>query len=178
MAQITLITGGVRCGKSSWALQQANLHDSSNKIFIATAEAFDNEMQIRIEKHQNERGEDWQTIEEPLNLTRVLGSLVSDSVAVLDCLTVWLGSVMYRLGTDALEKESEGLQAALIDYQANRSGSLYIVTNEVGWGIVPADQSTRAFRDAAGILNQRIAAVSDRVVLMISGIPQLIKDTQ
>ncbi len=171
MAKITLITGGAKSGKSSRALEICAKYD--RKAFIATAEYIDGEMTDRIEKHQAERGPEWTTIEEPLNLPQALNKAAGNhEVALVDCLAVWLGNLMHhKMDGEKIEDAIDGL----ISYLKEQPTHLVFVTNEVGWGIVPADFETRQYRDLLGILNQRIAKVADRVELVICGITTILK---
>ena len=171
MKETVLVTGGARSGKSSYVLELAAPY--SRKAFIATAEAFDDEMQDRIVKHQAERGRDFVTVEEPVDLADALRSLPDDiDVAVVDCLTVWLGNLMYHRKVEHVDApEITDLLAVL----ENPPCSVLLVTNEVGMGIVPDNALARAYRDLAGSLNQRVAAVVDRVVFMACGCPLQMK---
>jgi adenosylcobinamide kinase/adenosylcobinamide-phosphate guanylyltransferase len=173
--RIILITGGARSGKSSFALKEAS-GIAGKKAFIATAEALDVEMKERIESHKRQRGKDWDTFEEPLRISEAIRGLGGKyRVIVLDCLTLWVSNLM--LAKLDFDSESENLISAL---KGSGPGSrhralLYIISNEVGMGIVPVDEMTRRFRDLSGILNQKVAEVSDEVYLVTSGIPVKIK---
>jgi adenosylcobinamide kinase / adenosylcobinamide-phosphate guanylyltransferase len=173
MGRIVLVTGGARSGKSSFALEEALRH-SGKRVFIATALALDDEMKDRIRKHQAERGEDFATIEEPLDLTSRLDSLGEDvEVVVVDCLTVWLGNLFHKWGNNEegvkrqIERFCEVLPAINIQ--------LILVTNEVGFGIVPENELARHYRDMLGFLNHKIAEQADKVYCCICGIPLCIK---
>lgn len=138
--------------------------------YLATAEALDQEMRARIDGHRQRRGAQWQTIEAPLDLAGALARLAAGSQAVLiDCLTLWLSNVL--LAERDIADESERLIGALEEAK----GPVVAVSNEVGLGIVPETPLGRAFRDAQGILNQRVAAAADRVILMTAGIPLTLK---
>ena len=168
--KIVFITGGVRSGKSRFALEEA-LRVPGRKAFIATAEASDDEMRERIKRHKQDRGEGWETCEEPLMIADVLGKMEEQyGVIVIDCLTLWLANVMMS-GLDG-EKETVRLVAAL---KALKKSRVFLVSNEVGMGIVPENELARRFRDIAGRLNQRIAAIADEVYVTFSGIPVKIK---
>ena len=168
---VTLITGGGRSGKSSYALKLAQSY--KNKVFIATAEAFDDEMAERISRHQEERGNTFKTIEEPVLLAEALAGVSPGiQVAVIDCITVWLGNLMHHLKID--EKNCVPVDRFL-KVLASPPCDVVIVTNEVGMGLIPADAMSRAYRDLAGAVNQKIAAVADAVFLVVSGIPFKIK---
>ncbi len=178
MGKVVLITGGVRSGKSAWALQRADESSQNQKVFIATAESFDEEMKERIVNHQKERGKKWRTIEEPHDLAGTLDNLKDGTVAIIDCCTVWLGNIWHQFGdSDAVfEKHTEMfVQALQLWCDSDREGEVIIVSNEVGWGIVPLEKSVRRYRDWAGKLNQRIASIADEVYLCVAGIGVRIK---
>jgi adenosylcobinamide kinase/adenosylcobinamide-phosphate guanylyltransferase len=163
---IILIGGGARSGKSRYALEKARAIEGT-RAFVATAQASDEEMITRIRHHREERGEEFATIEEPIDLPRIIAESKFD-VLVIDCLTLWLSNIMFA------DKPCE--IDALIAASKSAKGTVIFVTNEVGSGIVPTDNAlSREFRDRAGILNQRIAAIAQEVYWMIFGIPQRIK---
>lgn len=173
MNQITLITGGARSGKSSFALDLARKRHS-RRVLIATAVALDEEMKARILRHKTERGDSFHTIEEPLFLAEAIASCAGQSdVVVVDCLTVWLGNLYHHSG----EKDSfvEGHLNHLVSVLGSAPCDLVFVTNEVGWSIVPENPLARAFRDMAGRLNREVAQKSDHVYLLVCGIPLLLK---
>jgi adenosylcobinamide kinase/adenosylcobinamide-phosphate guanylyltransferase len=186
---ITFIIGGARSGKSAFALKEAMMVEG-RKAYIATAEALDEEMRERIEKHKAERGSDWETREVPLKISEVLLSMKDTyGVVLLDCLTIWLSNILIRTQsteprTQTIEKgtENKETQRAEEDIQeliAVLKGSglcaLYIVSNEVGSGIVPENKLARRFRDLAGTLNRKVAEIADEVYLVTAGIPVKIK---
>jgi adenosylcobinamide kinase/adenosylcobinamide-phosphate guanylyltransferase len=168
---ITLVTGGSRSGKSSHALELAEQY--KHKVFIATAQAMDDEMRSRIQKHREERGESFRTIEEPLDIADAVSSVTdTDGVIVLDCLTVWLGNLLYHLQTEEERKKTiDGFLKVLESPPCD----IIIVTNEVGMGIVPENELSRDFRDQAGFLNQQVAKLADTVAFIVSGIPMTLK---
>jgi adenosylcobinamide kinase/adenosylcobinamide-phosphate guanylyltransferase len=173
MNQHTLIIGGAKSGKSSHALQLAE-EMSPRRVFIATAEARDQEMTLRIARHQAERGPTWRTVEEPLDLVGALNGVDDPAaVVVVDCLTLWLGNLLTRaeLDAEAVQKHCEDLAAAL----PKISSRVILVSNEVGLGIVPDNALARSFRDLAGNLNQNLARVCQRVILITAGIPLMLK---
>jgi len=174
MNTITLITGGVKSGKSSYALSMANTY--LKKAFIATAEAFDNEMKHRIARHKSERDQSFFLIEEPCNLGVALHRIpVGTDVAVIDCLTVWIGNVMHKNSGHAdLFSEID----SFFNVIKNPPCSLIVITNEVGMGIVPENELSRAYRDRIGMVNQKIASIAHNVIFMVCGIPLMIKNTQ
>lgn len=169
-----LILGGAKSGKSSFALNVCNSLDRE-RIFLATAQAFDQEMEERIRRHQAERGSGWRTIEEPINVAETIGSLDSeDTVILLDCLTLWLNNLYMEYGEDpeAIDETIEKLARQLADIR----GAVVVVSNEVGMGIVPDNQLSRTYRDTAGSMNQRIASLAGKVVAVIAGLPIVLKD--
>ena len=166
MAEVILVTGGARSGKSAAALELAE--GFTPKVFIATAEAFDDEMRDRIARHRAERGSEWRTIEAPLNLAGAVASVTdSEAVAVVDCLTVWLGNLLHHEASTT--EDAPACTALLEALRLSSLARIVLVTNEVGMGIVPAHPLGRRFRDIAGRLNQRVAAVADRVILAVCG---------
>ncbi|AQQ09882.1 Adenosylcobinamide kinase [Sedimentisphaera cyanobacteriorum] len=171
MNQIIFVTGGARSGKSSFALDCASKY--KNRVFIATAKAIDKEMSDRIQAHKNQRGSDYKTIEKPVNLSQAISDLENNvEIAVIDCLTVWLGNLFYKI------KELHLIQNYIDEFASSIRKcpcKLVIVSNEVGMGIVPGNELTRQFRDQAGNLNKKIAQIADTVVLMVSGISVAIK---
>jgi adenosylcobinamide kinase/adenosylcobinamide-phosphate guanylyltransferase len=171
MAPLTLVLGGARSGKSRYA---ENLIAALQPpwAFVATAEAGDAEMAGRIALHQSRRCDNWQTVEAPHELTNALTAVAVDRPVLVDCLTLWLSNRM--LARADLEVEIPRLEAAL----SGRRAPVVLVSNEVGLGIVPDNELARGFRDLQGRLNQRMAARADRVVLMVAGLPVVVKDTK
>jgi adenosylcobinamide kinase/adenosylcobinamide-phosphate guanylyltransferase len=137
---------------------------------VATAEAGDVEMVERIAVHRLRRGADWHTVEAPHHLPSALAGVATDAPVLVDCLTLWLSNRM--LAEVDLESEIAHLEAALSGLPA----PVVVVSNEVGFGIVPDNELARRFRDLQGRLNQRMAARADRVVLMVAGLPIVVKD--
>ena len=171
MKKITFITGGARSGKSSFALKQAS-RIAGKKAYIATAEALDEEMRKRIEDHRKQRGKEWDTFEEPLMVAEVIKKIGDQyNAVVLDCLTLWLSNIMHA--NLSIEAEIERLISSLLSHQT----SIFIVSNEVGMGIVPENEMARKFRDMAGLLNQKVTGAADEVYIVIAGIPLRIKGT-
>lgn len=167
---IILIGGGSRSGKSTYALARAR--EIGKRLgFVATAEAHDDEMRQRIARHREDRPSDFVTIEEPLNLVDALIDCEGrfDTV-VVDCLTLWLSNLMLAESTDLEEAFTQ-----LIHTSGKLSLSIFFVTNEVGCGIVPDTELGRQFRDAAGRLNQLVAAAAAEVHWTVFGIPVRIK---
>jgi adenosylcobinamide kinase/adenosylcobinamide-phosphate guanylyltransferase len=172
MGSITLLTGGARSGKSSFALELAK-KCSGKRIFVATAIAFDEEMEKRIKKHKMEREKYFTTIEEPYDLKSALLKIEKADMVIVDCLTVWLGNLFYKHGSDydAVEKEVR----LFVDALGRFAFDVVMVTNEVGSGIVPDNPLGRTFRDVAGILNQSIGKRADVIYLCCRGVPLQIK---
>ena len=170
--KLILITGGARSGKSRHALDMAASY--RDRAFLATAEPVDEEMRERIARHRRERGEGFLTVEAPIDLADALRSLPANvEVAVIDCLTVWLGNLMHRRGTGADRTIPE--IEAFLEVLGEPPCDLIVVSNEVGMGIVPDNALARGFRDLAGGLNQDFARIADRLVLVISGTPITVK---
>jgi len=167
---LTLVLGGARSGKSLYAEGLASA--TGDAVYLATAEARDDEMALRIGHHQARRGTHWRTIEEPREIAGVLMRESAPGCAVLiDCLTLWLSNLM-------LAKRDIGLDTEiLLTALANLPGPVVLVSNEVGMGLVPETKLGRAFRDAQGTLNRRIAEAADRVVFVAAGLPLILKDT-
>lgn len=172
---VVLVTGGARSGKSAFAEKYAALR-ADRGTYVATAQALDDGMRERIALHRSQRertGFRWETLEEPNDLAGALDRLKAEPVVLVDCLTLWLTNVLLEREEDeAAARERtmrriDELQAALAGYP----GNVILVTNEVGDGIVPEYPLGRLYRDLAGIMNQRIAAVSEEVFLVTAGIP-------
>jgi adenosylcobinamide kinase/adenosylcobinamide-phosphate guanylyltransferase len=170
--EVLLVTGGCRSGKSRYAQKWAE-ERASERLFLATARVTDEEMAERIRKHQEMRGKGWITVEEPTGVARAIRKHgASVQVILIDCVTIWLSNLLLEgLSDPEILERVEALKAVL-----NRSSaSVAMVTNEVGWGIVPDHPLGRRFRDLAGTVNQRLAAVADKVVLMAAGLPITLK---
>ncbi len=171
MPEVIYVTGGARSGKSSYALRLAEPYQ--HRVFLATAEAFDGEMQRRIDKHKEERQDRFTTVEEPLYLDKALRVLPEGTEVVLvDCLTVWLGNMMHYLGAESAINERID---ALLDVLSAPPCDIIFVSNEVGMGIVPENAMARAFRDLAGTLNSRVAECASQAYLLCSGLPLVLK---
>jgi adenosylcobinamide kinase / adenosylcobinamide-phosphate guanylyltransferase len=172
MNHITLITGGARSGKSDYALQIAK--GFAQKAFIATAEPFDEEMKDRINRHKRDRDASFRLIEEPIELADAIRSLPGHiDIALIDCLTIWIGNCLHK---QAMEKTEFVGSATLLEALKNAPCDLIIVTNEVGLGIIPDNGLSRKYRDIIGTLNRQIAAMAQKVIFMVSGIPMVIKE--
>ncbi|SPH23769.1 Bifunctional adenosylcobalamin biosynthesis protein CobP [Defluviimonas aquaemixtae] len=168
MSKTILITGGARSGKSGIAETMA-LSLAPRAVYIATAEAHDAEMEARIAAHQARRGAEWDTHAEPLDLTGALAATDGRGPRLIDCLTLWLSNLLHA------RRNWQAAGAEFVTALAAQRDPVVIVTNEVGCGIVPDNALAREFRDAAGLLNQKIAAVSDEVHLVVSGLPLKVK---
>jgi adenosylcobinamide kinase/adenosylcobinamide-phosphate guanylyltransferase len=161
--QITFVLGGARSGKSRHAEWLVEAHPPPWR-YIATAQAFDDEMVARIATHRGRRSALWQTVEAPMALAAALDT---DAPVLVDCLTLWVTNLLLA----EQEPDWPGLLAAL----DARSSPTVLVSNEVGLGIVPDNALARRFRDLAGVLHAQVAARADRVVLMVAGIPMVVK---
>lgn len=178
-SHITLILGGARSGKSSHAQHLAE-ESGKSVTFLATAQALDEEMSGRIQKHRRERPASWETLELPHDLAAHIPQIKAD-VVVLDCVTLLVSNLLMFFVRDdladeapfmlAVQKEIEGLISAIHD----RDQDWLIVSNEVGLGLVPPYQMGRVYRDALGWANQRLAREADHVLLMVAGIPMVVK---
>lgn len=164
---LSLVTGGARSGKSRLAEDLAR-RAALPRRYIATAQAFDAEMAERIARHRQDRGEDWDTIEAPLDLGPALAA-GAGHVTLVDCATLWLTN--HLLAGHDLAAQAAALTAAL----RAAPGPVIVVTNEVGWGIVPDNALSRRFRDEQGRLNQGLAQAADLVVAVIAGLPLVLK---
>ncbi len=167
MASTTLILGGARSGKSTFAEKLAD--STAQPIYIATAQPDDAEMADRIRHHQERRSSHWQTWEIPLSIAEAIARIDSPATVVVDCLTLWVSNLM-QAGRD-VASESQTLVEAL----ASSPCSVILVSNEVGSGIVPVNALARAFRDHMGYLHQLLAAQADHVYLIVAGIPLTVK---
>jgi adenosylcobinamide kinase/adenosylcobinamide-phosphate guanylyltransferase len=168
---VTLVLGGVRSGKSRHAEDIAKRRRLAC-VYLATAEARDDEMTARVAQHRARRGSVWTTIEEPLELAVAIArESRTDRVVLVDCLTLWLSNLMHAARDIDLARSE--LAASL----ARAAGPVILVANEIGLGIVPDNALARAFRDHAGHLNQTIAALARRVVFVAAGLPLVLKDS-
>jgi adenosylcobinamide kinase/adenosylcobinamide-phosphate guanylyltransferase len=167
--KIIFILGGARSGKSRFALEVAS-GIPGKKAYIATALALDSEMEQRIARHKAERSAEWQSFEEPVSLGDLIARIhETHEVLLIDCLTLWITNLM--LGNDNVDKRAEVLIGALSSCRS----TTFIVSNEVGLGIVPDNKLAREFRDIAGTLNQQIAAMADEVYFLAAGLPLRMK---
>ena len=165
---LTFVLGGARSGKSSHAEALIASHPAP-WTYIATAQAFDEEMEERIADHRARRSVNWRTVDAPLDLAETLALMPPGAPVLVDCLTLWLSNLILSDGDVAAE--TRRLAAML----AAPRGPWVVVANEVGLGIVPENALARRFRDEAGRLHQRVAAAADNVVFMVAGMPLVVK---
>lgn len=175
----TLVLGGARSGKSAWA-ERLVAESGRVALYIATAEAGDDEMGERIRHHRARRGAGWRTVEEPLDLVQVLraeadpplppgAEEVGHAAILVDCLTLWLSNLLFA------ERDLDRETAALCDALAERPSGIVLVSNEIGMGLVPETALGRRFRDAQGRLNQAVAAAVPQVIFVAAGLPLRLK---
>jgi adenosylcobinamide kinase/adenosylcobinamide-phosphate guanylyltransferase len=169
---LVLITGGARSGKSAFAQRLAESR-GGEVLFVATAEALDDEMAERIARHRADRPAHWRTLEAPRGLAGALAAAPPAPIVLLDCVTLWVTNLLLAEGA-AWDSAVAELDALLAWRRASRA-ELIAVTNEVGLGIVPADLLSRTYRDWLGAFNQRLAAEAGSVYLCVAGIPLEIK---
>ncbi len=162
--RVALILGGARSGKTARALA---LCAEPPHTYLATAQALDGEMETRIAAHRAERGPSWGVIEEPLDIAAALRGV--EGTVLVDCLTLWLSNLMHH------ERDVEAETTRLIAALADTSNRVVLVSNEIGLGLVPMEKLSRDFRDAQGLLNQRIAAAADHVEFVVAGLPMVMK---
>ena len=168
----TLVLGGARSGKSAFAQGSAEAkaaETGGRLVMIATAQAFDAEMAERIARHREDRGAAWMTVEAPMDIAAALDGLGADDVVVVDCLTLWLSNLMLD------ERDAAAAAAALVATVGRFKGTLWLVSNEVGFGIVPDNALARRFRDEAGRLHQALAQAADAVTLVVAGLTLRLK---
>lgn len=173
LKNLSIILGGARSGKSGFA-ERLIAADGRARAYVATAQAFDAEMKLRIADHRADRGQDWETIEEPLALVGAMQGLEQrgfNGIILIDCLTLWLSNLLLA------EQDLEENTSALLRYLAGATCPVVCVSNEVGMGLVPDNKLGRRFRDAQGRLNQQIAAQADLAVFVAAGLPLVLKGT-
>ncbi len=170
----TLIIGGIKSGKSSYALSLGNSLNISHKIFVATSQPFDDEMKEKIRRHQKERGKTWLTVECPLELPDIINKYKDnyDQVILVDCLTMWINNMLYEKWSETKIMSYFDKTIALIK-EAN--SHFIVVSNDVGSSILPADKISREFTNYLGILNQKCAKDFSRVIFMLAGCPVIVK---
>jgi adenosylcobinamide kinase/adenosylcobinamide-phosphate guanylyltransferase len=165
---VILITGGARSGKSKRAESRARAYPGQ-PVYVATAEALDAEMEARIATHRARRGTGWIEREVPLDLVEALIATDGDGARLVDCLTLWLSNLMHA------ERDWSREVTELANALPRLKSPVVLVTNEVGLGIVPDNALARAYRDAAGIMNQTLAAAADEVEFVVAGLPMKLK---
>ncbi len=166
---VDFVLGGARSGKTRHALGLAQASGLA-PVYVATATAFDAEMTTRIDRHKAERGPEWSSIEEPLELPCVLSEAARpERILLVDCLTLWLSNLLFA------EREIEAASALLVETLGHLAGPAILVSNEIGLGIVPDNALARAFRDHQGLLNQMVAKAATRVTFVAAGLPLRLK---
>lgn len=179
MSALYLVTGGRRSGKSAYAQRLAE-GLGAPRVYLATCPVLDEEMAARVEAHRVARaGKGWATVEEPVNVAGAIRESAGAAVILVECVTLWVNNLMFEAGrrgepytqTRAMEDVGELIGAA-----RGAAAKVVLVTNEVGWGIVPGDALSRAFADAAGAVNQALAAAADAVTLVACGLPLQLKE--
>jgi adenosylcobinamide kinase/adenosylcobinamide-phosphate guanylyltransferase len=167
---ITLVTGGIKSGKSSFALNLSKCY--IKKLFIATLEAIDNETREKINRHKKERDVGWETIEEPVDIVKILKSNIDNyDLILIDCINIWINNLIYY--NINMSEQIDNLTDFLPMYQNN--AEIIIVTNEVGQSIIPIDKIARYFINCLGITNQKLATIANNIYLLVAGIPIKIK---
>ncbi len=179
MAEIILVTGGARSGKSSYALQRAE-SVSTRRLFVATCPKVDPEMTERVRRHQQERqGRGWETVESEIDLAAIfVNQATGYEVVLIDCLTLWINNLLFiseGQGTDVDDHRIIALCRDWLEAARHFTGTVICVTNEVGLGIVPDNALARKYRDLVGTCNQTIGRLADEVILVTCGIPLKIK---
>ena len=173
--RLTLVLGGVRAGKSTYAQRLAS--GGERVLFVATAEASDEDMQARIQAHRESRPSDWHTLEEPVDLVAAMEPMLHryDTV-LLDCLTLWVSNLLLRdRATDSPRREVLSEVQGLLELYRGGNASWIVVSNEVGLGVVPPTELGRVYADELGRVNQLVAAEADDVYFMAAGLPLELK---
>lgn len=168
-----LVLGGARSGKSSFAESAVLAHAKStgrNPVYLATAEAFNDEMRDRIALHIAQRADQWHTIQEPVDMTSALSAVPENSIVLIDCLTIWLNNLLHY------DMPAEEAIAQLCQQLQTPTCPIVLVSNEIGLGLVPMDQLSRQFRDLSGKMNQHVAKIVDKVTFVAAGLPLIMKD--
>lgn len=175
---LLLITGGARSGKSRFALQLAREREAvigGGVCFIATAEALDREMELRISKHRQERPAHWRTIEETRELDRAILQARDSRLIIVDCLTLFVSNWLMAVGEQRAGDEVSRVAENFLEIVKETEQQIICVSNEVGMGIVPDNSLSREFRDVLGRMNQRFAEAASQVYLLVAGLPIRIK---
>ncbi|SLN49796.1 Bifunctional adenosylcobalamin biosynthesis protein CobP [Ruegeria meonggei] len=165
---LTFVLGGAASGKSAFA-EQVVVSEGKNKIYVATSQVFDDEMEQKVQRHLAQRGADWTTIEAPLDLGPDLARLTPNDICLIDCATMWLTNHMLA------ENDLDQAQSALLQALRSCHAPVVIVSNEVGHGIVPDNALSRRFREAQGRLNIALAAQADLAIQVTAGLPLVLK---
>ncbi|MGC6517026.1 MAG: bifunctional adenosylcobinamide kinase/adenosylcobinamide-phosphate guanylyltransferase [Candidatus Puniceispirillaceae bacterium] len=166
------VIGGARSGKSAFAetlVCDFATQNGARKHYLATAEAFNQEMQDRIDLHIARRGSDWHTIQEPVDIITKLQDLSADDVVLVDCLTIWLNNLIHY------EKDCDSAISSLCDWLISPHCHVILVSNEIGLGLVPMDKLSRHFRDLSGVMNQSVAKATQNVTFVAAGLPLSMK---
>lgn len=166
--KFTFVFGGAASGKSAYA-EQLVVSSGKTKVYLATSQVFDAEMQAKIERHLLQRGSGWRTVEAPLELADTLSELTADDICLIDCATMWLSNHLLA------ENDLIAAQDRLLKAIANTQATVVVVSNEVGHGIVPDNALARQFREAQGRLNIVLAAQADLVISVTVGLPHVLK---
>ena len=181
MGRLILVTGGARSGKSTYALERAE-EISTDRSFLATCPVMDGEMRQRIEKHRREReGRGWRCCEEEISIAARIAEIATEGVILVDCLTLWINNLLFaaeQAGEVFAETEIRSDVDRLLRAVGTYPGTVILVTNEVGMGIVPENALARHYRDLVGTCNRLIAAAADEVVLVSCGLPLFLKKGQ
>jgi len=173
--EIILVIGGCRSGKSSHAVELGEQRRTRKHIFIATCVARDDELAERIKNHRDERGRHWHTVETPVALPEAVARHAGpQTVVLIDCLTLWITNLLMKMPLPDMDLVTEQVQALCVALEKAK-GTVILVSNEVGTGIVPENKLARFFRDAAGYVNQTVAAAATSVIWVVAGIPVEIK---
>ncbi|MEM7074770.1 MAG: bifunctional adenosylcobinamide kinase/adenosylcobinamide-phosphate guanylyltransferase [Pseudomonadota bacterium] len=167
---VSLVIGGASSGKSSFA-ESLVIQSGRPRVYLATAQALDAEMREKLRRHKKQRGDGWRTVEEPLEVGRVLAAIGGDHAVLLDCVTMWLSNLMLE------DRDPDDAEAGLMAGLALCAAPVVIVSNEVGHSVVPENALARRFQAAQGRLNQKLAARADLVVQVVAGLPHTLKGT-
>ncbi|MEL7012214.1 MAG: bifunctional adenosylcobinamide kinase/adenosylcobinamide-phosphate guanylyltransferase [Pseudomonadota bacterium] len=170
---LTLVLGGAASGKSAFA-ETLVMRSGRPRVYVATAQAFDTEMEEKIARHQELRGQGWRTIEEPLEIGRTLAGISGDNAVLIDCATMWLSNHLLA-EPDLTKIDLSEAEAGLMAGFALCAAPILIVSNEVGHSVVPENALARRFQIEQGNLNQKLAAKADLVINVIAGLPQVLK---
>lgn len=179
MGTLTLLLGGARSGKSTWAQRTAQVEGGDHVLFVATAQALDDEMAERIARHRAARPASWRTLEAPRHVGEAIQRVYrGEAVVVVDCLTLLVGNVLLSFPDAEVDRARRAALAeaeALVAFARSAPAHTIVVSNEVGMGIVPTTRLGRVYRDLLGEVNQRLAAAANNVYLLVAGIPLVVK---